>query len=134
MLRILIFDSGVGGLSISKSLTEQLPYAKQILLADNACFPYGEMEEKLLVSRVTALLVQSADLFMPDCIVVACNTVSTVALDKIRNSLSIPIIGVVPAIKPAATKSVSKVIGLLATPATINRSYTAELVNQFAED
>ena len=61
MLRILIFDSGVGGLSISKSLTELLPYAEQVLLADNACFPYGEMEENLLVSRVTALLVQSAD-------------------------------------------------------------------------
>jgi glutamate racemase len=134
MLKILIFDSGVGGLSISKSLTEQLPYAEQVLLADNAYFPYGEMEEKLLVSRVTALLLHSADLFMPDCIVVACNTVSTVALEKIRNSLSIPIIGVVPAIKPAASMSVSKVIGLLATPATINRTYTAELVNQFAGD
>jgi glutamate racemase len=132
MLRILIFDSGVGGLSISESLTERLPDAELVLLADNAYFPYGEMDEKLLISRVTDLLVQSADLFMPDCIVVACNTVSTVALEKIRDSLSIPIIGVVPAIKPAALMSESKVIGLLATPATINRPYTAELVNQFA--
>jgi len=134
MLRTLIFDSGVGGLSISKSLTEQLPSVEQILLADNAYFPYGEMDEVLLVNRVTELLIQSAASFKPDCIVVACNTVSTVALEKIRDSISIPIIGVVPAIKPAAAMSVSKVIGLLATPATINRPYTAELVKQFAGD
>lgn len=133
-MRIIIFDSGVGGLTIGQSLTEALPFAEQILLADTAFFPYGEMEEDQLVKRVTSLLVSAVKRFEPDCIVVACNTVSTVALEKIRNSLLIPVIGVVPAIKPAALMSKSKVIGLLATPATVNRSYTADLVDSFAHD
>lgn len=134
MLRVLIFDSGVGGLSISKSLKQQLPQVEQLLLSDTACFPYGEMEQSLLVERVTALLVEADERFKPDCIVVACNTVSTIALEKVRTALTIPVVGVVPAIKPAASMSHTKVIGLLATPATIRRSYTAELVNNFADD
>ena len=134
MLRVLIFDSGVGALSISSSLTNIMPELEQILLADNAFFPYGEMQEDALISRVTQLLVHSVSSFQPDCIVVACNTVSTVALDTIRDSLSIPVIGVVPAIKPAAELSSSKVIGLLATPGTINRSYTADLASEHAKD
>ena len=133
MLKILIFDSGVGGLSICQALTEYLPNAEQILLSDNACFPYGEMQEDKLVQRVSKLLIEAVNLFSPDCIVVACNTVSTVALDKIRADQSIPIIGVVPAIKPAAELSQSKVIGLLATPATVEREYTADLVDQHAQ-
>ena len=134
MLKILIFDSGVGGLSISQSLTDCLPSAAQILLSDNAYFPYGEMNEADLITRVTNLLIKAAFHLQPDCIVIACNTVSTVALEKIRAAVTIPVVGVVPAIKPAAEISVGKVIGLLATPATVNRSYTAELVNSFAED
>jgi len=134
MLRILIYDSGVGGLSISQSLTNLLPFAEQILLSDNACFPYGEMKEQELISRVTDLLSKAVPQLQPDCIVVACNTVSTLALEKIRSALSIPVIGVVPAIKPAAAMSRSKVIGLLATPATVERSYTADLVNNYADD
>jgi glutamate racemase len=134
MLKVLIFDSGVGGLSISHSLFEVLPQAEQILLSDNAYFPYGEMAEDALVDRVTTLLTKAASQLQPDCIVVACNTVSTIALEKIRTTLSIPVIGVVPAIKPAAEMSSSKVIGLLATPATVERSYTADLVNNFADD
>ena len=134
MLKILIFDSGVGGLSISSSLSNQLPMAEQLLLSDNAFFPYGEMNEKLLIDRVTEVLLRAESELKPDCIIVACNTVSTVALDDIRGKLSIPIIGVVPAIKPAAIMSISKVIGLLATPATIERSYTADLVSDYAND
>jgi len=132
--KILIFDSGVGGLTISQSLTEYLPMAEQILLCDNAYFPYGEMNEDELLHRVTEILVEAASNLRPDCIVLACNTVSTVALDKIRSILNIPIIGVVPAIKPAAQLSSSKVIGLLATPATVERSYTADLVSSYADD
>ena len=132
MLKILIFDSGVGGLSISQSLTESLPNAEQILLSDNAFFPYGEMPEQELIQRVSKLLKRAVTLFSPDCIVVACNTVSTVALNKIRSDQSIPVIGVVPAIKPAAEISQSNVIGLLATPATVEREYTADLIRQYA--
>ena len=134
MLKILIFDSGVGGLSISQSLSESMPSAEQILLSDNAYFPYGEMHEGKLVDRVSRLLIKAVELFSPDCIVVACNTVSTVALNKIRTDHNIPIIGVVPAIKPAAELSQSKVIGLLATPATVEREYTADLIRRYAGD
>ncbi len=134
MSKILIFDSGVGGLSISNSLSEYLPDAVQILLSDNAWFPYGELEEFHLLERVAALLDKAVTQFQPDCIVIACNTVSTVALEKVRSMQTMPIIGVVPAIKPAAITSISKVIGLLATPATIKRSYTAELVADFANN
>jgi len=134
MLKILIFDSGVGGLSISQSLSNHIPEAAQILLADNEWFPYGELEESILLDRVSNLLDVAVNKFQPDCIVIACNTVSTVALEKVRSMQNIPVIGVVPAIKPAAASSESKVIGLLATPATVKRSYTADLVADFAND
>ncbi len=134
MPTVLIFDSGVGGLSISQKLTEILPDVEQIFLADNAYFPYGEKDEQAIIQRVTSLLTSAAEKMQPDCIVVACNTVSTVALDSLRNLIEIPIIGVVPAIKPAALMSLTKVIALLATPATVASDYTAELVEQYAND
>jgi len=134
MFRILIFDSGVGGLSISQNLSDHIPDAEQILLADNAWFPYGELEETALLKRVEELLSRAVKKLQPDCIVIACNTASTIALQNIRSILPIPVIGVVPAIKPAAETSSSKIIGLLATPATVKRSYTAELISEFADD
>ncbi len=133
MLNVLVFDSGVGGLSISHRLADYLPMAELILLSDNAYFPYGEKDDAELIIRVTEILSRAESQLKPDCIVIACNTASTVALETIRSRLQVPIIGVVPAIKPAAEITSSKVIGLLATPATVNRSYTADLINSYAD-
>ena len=134
MLKILIFDSGVGGLSISSGLAENLPMAELILLSDNAYFPYGEKKDVELIHRVSEILIKAELQLKPDCIVIACNTASTVALETLRKALKVPIIGVVPAIKPAAELSRSKVIGLLATPATVNRTYTADLISKYASE
>lgn len=138
MARIVIFDSGVGGLSVLQAM-QQHPELQQtnhqwIFCSDNAFFPYGTRSETLLVARVLELLDVLERNYQPDLIVLACNTASTVALAQARAKFSTPIVGVVPAIKPAARISNSKVIGLLATPATIQRPYTQQLIDQFASD
>jgi len=134
MSTVLIFDSGVGGLSISLSLSQGLPNARQYYLADGLYFPYGNKEEQWLVQRVVDLLGSAVNQLKPDCIVIACNTVSTIALEALRKEITVPIVGVVPAIKPAAEHSVSKSIALLATPRTIASKYTAELIHAYAKD
>lgn len=138
MARIVIFDSGVGGLSILQALQSYAPLQLQqhhwIFCSDNAFFPYGTKQAPLLVARVLELLGLLEQQFQPDLIVLACNTASTIALDAAREQLRTPIVGVVPAIKPAAQISNSKTIGLLATPATVVRSYTQQLIEQFASD
>ncbi|MGF1806073.1 MULTISPECIES: glutamate racemase [Aliivibrio] len=127
---ILIFDSGVGGLSVYKEIQQQLPSEKYIYAFDNAAFPYGELTESVLIERTTHIIAQLCSLFPIDIVVIACNTASTIVLPTLREKLSIPVVGVVPAIKPAAL--VSKKIGLLATPATVKRSYTYDLIKSFA--
>ena len=131
---ILVFDSGVGGLSIVEHLRLALPGVAITYLADTLFFPYGMMQEQALVKRVVTLLGQAHERYNPDLIVVACNTASTLVLPTLRETLTIPIVGVVPAIKPAAQLSTSKVIGLLATPGTIRRDYTDELIADFAPE
>jgi glutamate racemase len=132
--RILIFDSGVGGLSILQEIRQQYPDCAFFYASDNAAFPYGTKSEVELIERVDLVLHQLQAVTQADIIVVACNTASTVALPRIRERFSLPVIGVVPAIKPAAAISQSKVIGLLATPGTIARDYTQQLINDFARD
>lgn len=134
MPHILVFDSGVGGLSIVQHLRSQLPGARLSYLADNARFPYGLLDDNTLVTRCCELLTAAGQRLAPDIIVVACNSASTLALPALRERIDTPIIGVVPAIKPAAELSASRVIGLLATPGTVNRPYTLELINEFAGD
>jgi len=129
---VLVFDSGVGGLSIVPHLRKTLPGITITYLADNQCFPYGVMDEQTLMERVMSVLVEAANRFQPDAIVVACNSASTLVLPTLRQNLTIPIVGVVPAIKPAAQISATHVIGLLATPGTIRRDYTDALINEFA--
>lgn len=129
---VLVFDSGVGGLSIVRHIRSALPGVRLSYLADTAFFPYGMLTEAQLVERVLALLDRAGNELQPDLIVLACNSASTIALPHLRQHLTIPIVGVVPAIKPAAQLSESKVIGLLATPGTVNRRYTDELIEQFA--
>lgn len=130
--KIAVFDSGVGGLSVLNHLKTTLPHASFLYWSDPEYFPYGTKKEEDLIARVSALLPAHCRLHQPDILVVACNTVSTHALDKLRSLISIPIIGTVPAIKPAAQLSRSKVIGLLATEATIKSPYTDRLIAEFA--
>ncbi len=132
--RIMVFDSGVGGLSILQAIQQAIPGCNLIYACDNAAFPYGIRAEAELIDRVDRVLHRFLELAPADLIVIACNTASTLTLPHIRSHFSQPVVGVVPAIKPAAAQSRSKVIGLLATPATVNRPYTSDLIAQFASD
>ncbi len=131
---ILVFDSGVGGLSIVKHIRHILPDVAINYLADNALFPYGLLSNDELVDRTSSLISAADKQLKPDVIVIGCNSASTLALPRLRQNLSTPIVGVVPAIKPAAQLSQTKVIGLLATPGTIQRDYTDDLIKEFASD
>jgi glutamate racemase len=130
--RVLAFDSGIGGLSVMQAMVAaglpiDLDYA-----ADFAWLPYGGRPDADLIARVPTLLAAVAGEFAADLVVIACNTASTVALAATRARLSIPVVGVVPSIKPAAALSRSGVIGVLATPATIARPYTDQLIADHA--
>lgn len=129
---LLFFDSGVGGLSVLKAMRTMLPRAPIVYAADNAWFPYGKRSEAELAERVPALLAQLAERFHPRLIVIACNTASTIALDHARTALDLPIVGTVPAIKPAAELSKSRVIGVLGTEATVRQPYVDDLAARFA--
>ncbi len=131
---LLFFDSGVGGLSVLGPTRELLPYAPIVYAADNAGFPYGTKSEAELASRVPALLGQLVERFAPRLAVIACNTASTIALDHARAALDIPVVGTVPAIKPAAEFSTSRVIGVLGTEATVRQPYVDDLAARFASD
>ncbi|MEJ2443143.1 MAG: glutamate racemase [Exilibacterium sp.] len=130
--RILVFDSGVGGLSIVEEIKRLLPHCALTYASDNAAFPYGTKTENELVKRVDKVLHKIAAHCHADIIVIACNTASTIALPHIRSRFRQPIVGVVPAIKPAAQQTKTNVIGLLATPGTISRTYTRKLIEDFA--
>ncbi len=131
---ILVFDSGVGGLSIFRAIQRQYPYCNFSYVCDNAAFPYGEQSVNELISRVDCVLNHIQSIAVADIIVVACNSASTIALPRIRSRFQQPVIGVVPAIKPASVISQTRVIGLLATPGTVQRQYTKNLINDFAKD
>lgn len=129
---ILIFDSGVGGLSIVQHIRLQLPDATITYLADNLYFPYGLLDDETLISRTSEIISWAYHHYQPSIIVLACNSASTLVLSHLRTMFEVPVVGVVPAIKPAASMSTTNVIGLLATPATIQRDYTDELIAKFA--
>lgn len=130
--RVLVFDSGVGGLSVWDEIRLRCPQLAATYLMDNARFPYGELDEQSLIDGACALIVAEAERCQPAAVIVACNTASTLILPALRAQLSLPVIGVVPAIKPAALLTPGGRIGLLATPGTIKRAYTQELISQFA--
>ncbi len=131
---VLVFDSGVGGLSILEAIRNQKPELSYAFVGDNAGLPYGDKAEAWLLERVPRVIEKA--LLSIECrlLVVACNTASTVVLPTLRSQFRFPVIGVVPAIKPAALISRKKIIGLLATPATIQRRYTDTLITEFAAD
>ena len=130
--RVLVFDSGVGGLSIVRELRRRLPEVALDYLVDNAFSPYGTKDNQALKDRIPGLLKVAVERTGADLLVVACNTASTTALSELRDTLEIPVVGTVPAIKPAAEKSKSGVIGVLATPATIKSKAMHDLIRDHA--
>jgi glutamate racemase len=131
---ILFFDSGVGGLSVLGPTLKLLPNAPIVYAADSAGYPYGRKSDAELATRVPALLGRLVERYQPRLAVIACNTASTIALDHARSALDLPIVGTVPAIKPAAEMSKSRVIGVLGTEATVRQAYVDDLAARFAAD
>lgn len=131
---LLFFDSGVGGLSVLDATRALIPTAPIIYAADSAGFPYGGKSETEIAARVPALLGRLVERYHPRLIVIACNTASTIALAHVRAALDLPVVGTVPAIKPAALMSKSRVIGVLGTPATVRQPYVDNLSAAFASD
>lgn len=129
---ILIFDSGVGGLTVYDALREALPQAPVIYAADLAGLPYGSKSEAQIAARVSGLLGRMAERYQPRLACIACNTASTIALGMVREVLEIPIVGTVPAIKPAAALTRTGTIGLIGTEATIRQAYVDRLEAEFA--
>jgi glutamate racemase len=129
---ILLFDSGVGGLTVLGELRKVLPQAPVIYAADMAGLPYGTKTEAQVTARVAGLLGRMTERFAPRLVCIACNTASTIALGMVREVLEVPVVGTVPAIKPAAAMTRTGVIGLLGTQATIRQAYVDRLEQEFA--
>jgi glutamate racemase len=131
---ILIFDSGMGGMSVYAEIAKALPHAKISYLADDAVFPYGALSEDALVARVMELMGDYIPKLIPDVVVIACNSASTLVLPPLRAKFNTPFVGTVPAIKPAAERSKTKMFSVLATPGTVARDYTKELIRLHANE
>jgi glutamate racemase len=131
---ILVFDSGLGGLTVHAEIVKALPAARFIYVADDAAFPYGRLTADVCAARVVDVLGVMLQRYRPDIAVIACNTASTVALPALRSTHTIPFVGTVPAVKPAAAQSRSKIITVLGTPGTVNREYTHDLIIAHAAD
>ena len=129
---IAIIDSGIGGFTVLRAIHKLLPKASYCYLADYNFFPYGTKKSEEIERRVLKLAHKILHDFHPDILLIACNTASTLVLQSLRRHLPIPIIGIVPGIKPAAQVSRNKVVGLLATPETVKGSYTQNLIKDFA--
>ncbi len=130
----MVFDSGVGGFSIVQEIVNCKLDVEIFYCADTAFFPYGSRSDLELLERIPQIVSDAAEKSKADVLIIACNTASTLALWQIRQKVSIPVIGVVPAIKPAAAQSQTKTIGLLATPRTVGSAYTNDLIDNFASD
>jgi len=129
---ILFFDSGLGGLTVLGPTRALLPTARIVYAADYAGLPYGKKSDEELAARVPALLGRLVERYQPRLAVIACNTASTIALGHVRAALDLPIVGTVPAIKPAAEMTKSGVIGVLGTEATVRQPYVDDLSARFA--
>jgi glutamate racemase len=131
---LLVFDSGVGGLSVLADIRAALPQSSIVYAADTAWHPYGTRSEAEIATRVPALLGRLAERYRPRLIVIACNTAATIALATVRAALDLPIVGTVPAVKPAALASKTRTIGVLGTAATVRQPYVDKLIAEFAAD
>lgn len=131
--RVLVFDSGLGGLTVFSEIVRIRPDAVYVYAADDAFFPYGEHGEAALSARVVPLIGDLIDRHQPDLVVIACNTASTLVLARLRAAFTVPFVGTVPAIKPACTSSKSKHVSVLGTKATVTREYTRKLIADFGQ-
>ena len=129
---VLIFDSGLGGLTVFREVAQARPHARYIYIADDAYFPYAEHGEAELIARVSGLMAELVESHRPDLVVIACNTASTLVLPHLRARFAQPFVGTVPAIKPACARSLSKRVTVLGTQATVAREYTRSLIRDFA--
>jgi len=131
-MSILVFDSGIGGLTVLRELRVLMPDQRFIYAVDDAGFPYGDWEEKALILRMNEVLTNLIERHSPGLVVIACNTASTLILPSLRANFDIPFVGTVPAIKPAAGRTYTGQISVLATPGTVERDYTRNLIGEFA--
>ncbi len=131
---ILVFDSGLGGLTVYREIAAARPDADYVYIADDAGFPYGDLDDAALIARVVGLIGELIAAQRPDLIVIACNTASTIALPDLRKKFTVPFVGTVPAIKPACTASVTRRVSVLGTEATVKREYTRALIRDYAQD
>lgn len=131
---LLFFDSGIGGLSVLKAVQAVLPNAPIVFAADYAGLPYGTKTEAEIAARVPALLGRLVERYRPRLVTIACNTACTIALSHVRAALDVPVVGTVPAIKPAADYTETGVIGLLGTAATLRQAYVDQLQADHAAD
>ncbi|OCC01956.1 glutamate racemase [Labrys sp. WJW] len=129
---VLVFDSGLGGLTVFSELRTTLSGARFVYAADDAVFPYGRLAEDVVVERVVEVMERLIPRYQPSLVVIACNTISTVVLPVLRQRFSVPFVGTVPAIKPAAVLTKTGRVAILATPGTVKRDYTRELIRSFA--
>ncbi|HVX99123.1 MAG TPA: glutamate racemase [Pseudorhodoplanes sp.] len=130
---ILVFDSGLGGLTVLREVAKARPDASLVYAADDAAFPYGAWAPENLSHRVVDIVGGLIDLFKPDLVVIACNTASTLALGDLRKAFALPFVGTVPAIKPACAASRSKLVSVLGTEVTVQREYTRALIRDFSQ-
>jgi glutamate racemase len=132
--KVLVFDSGLGGLTVYAELLKALPDAHYVYVADDAAFPYGRLAPDVLIARVDAVMNRLIKRFRPDIVVIACNTASTICLPSLRAHYDMPFVGTVPAVKPAALLSKTRIISILGTPGTVSREYTHDLIIAHAAD
>ena len=131
---IVVFDSGLGGLTVFREIAAVRANADLVYVADDAAFPYGAIDEPKLVGRVVELMGELIATHRPDLVVIACNTASTIALPALRKNFTMPFVGTVPAIKPACAGSITKRVSVLGTEATVAREYTRTLIRDYAGD
>jgi len=130
---ILVFDSGLGGLTVFREIVPLRPDARFVYAADDAGFPYGRLSESELSDRVVSVMGSLIDAHRPDLVVIACNTASTLVLTRLRERFSVPFVGTVPAIKPACAASQTRLVSVLGTEATVTREYTRKLIADFGQ-
>ncbi|MEO8320669.1 MAG: glutamate racemase [Bradyrhizobium sp.] len=130
---ILVFDSGLGGLTVLREIVRARSDAHYAYVADDAFFPYGHHSEEQIVARVVPLIGELIARHAPDLVVIACNTASTLVMSHLRDAYQVPFVGTVPAIKPACASSKTKQVSVLGTKGTVKREYTKRLIEDFSQ-
>ncbi|MBR1124466.1 glutamate racemase [Bradyrhizobium lablabi] len=130
---ILVFDSGLGGLTVLRQIVAARPDAHFVYVADDAFFPYGQHSEEAIIGRVVPLIGELIAAHAPALVTIACNTASTLVMAHLRERYKVPFVGTVPAIKPACASSKTKRVSVLGTRGTVKREYTRKLIQDFAQ-